>query len=81
MPKTPAGKGAYGMSAYLSHVSMEMLQKEREELMNVNEETIHALADYIDAFLADESLAVVGSAVKVEEKKELFDKVEQLIAV
>lgn len=80
MPKSPAAKGAYGMSAYLSHVTMELLQKERDELMGTDEAVVHSLADYIDAFLSDESLAVIGSAVKVEEAEGLFDHVEQLIA-
>lgn len=80
MPKTPAGKGSYGMSAYLMHLTMEMLQKERDELMNIDGSKVRSLADYIDAFLSDENLVVIGSASKVEEAEALFDHVEQLIA-
>ena len=79
IPKTPALKGAYGMGAYLTHMTMEMLQKDRDELMGINEASIRALADHIDAFLKDGQLVVIGSAAKIEENEDIFDHVEQLI--
>ena len=59
---------------------MESIQKNRDELLGTTKETIRHLADYVDAFMSDDCICVIGSADKIEEEKELFDNVEQLIS-
>ena len=78
-PKTPATKGAYGLTAYMCHTSMEEVQTNRDELISTDQEKIRKLADYIDAFMSYDCLCVVGDATKLEDNKALFGKVEQLI--
>ena len=78
-PKTPSAKGAYGLTAFLCNAKMENIQKNRDELLGTTKESIRGLADYVDAFMSDECLCVIGSAEKIEESKELFNSVEQLI--
>ncbi len=78
-PKTPSAKGAYGLTAYLCNAKMENIQKNRDELLGTTKESIRGLADYVDAFMSDECLCVIGSAEKIEESKELFNSVQQLI--
>ena len=78
-PKTPSAKGAYGLTAFLCNAKMENIQKNRDELLGTTKETIRGLADYVDAFMSDECLCVIGSAEKIEESKELFNSVQQLI--
>ncbi len=78
-PKTPATKGAYGLTAYLCHTGMNEIQKHREELISTDEKKIRSLAAYIDAFMEDDCLCVVGEGNKLMENKELFGKLEQLI--
>ncbi len=78
-PKTPSTKGAYGLTAYLCHADMDDIQKDRDDLIATDQEKIRSLAAYIEAFMDDECLCVVGDATKIEENKELFGKVEQLI--
>ncbi|MCR4903785.1 MAG: insulinase family protein [Butyrivibrio sp.] len=78
-PKTPATKGIYGMTAYLCHSEMSRIQKERDQLLGTTKEKIRKMADYVDAFMKDECLCVIGTADKIEENKELFMKVDQLI--
>ena len=78
-PKTPAGKGAYGLTAFLCNAKMENIQRNRDELLGTTKETIRGLADYVDAFMKDECLCVIGTNDKIEEAKELFDNVEQLV--
>ena len=78
-PKTPSARGAYGLTAYLCNAKMENIQKNRDELLGTTRETIRSLADYVDAFMSDECLCVIGSAEKIEESSEIFSTVEQLV--
>ena len=78
MPLTPQTKGARALACYLSHTSYEMLQKEREEILNCSVEDIRALSAYIKAFMEDDFLCVVGNASKIKEQEELFLKIENL---
>jgi Zn-dependent M16 (insulinase) family peptidase len=55
-----------------------MIQKSREEVLNVTQEDIRKLAEYVDAFLEDQCVCVVGTAPKIEESKELFETIDNL---
>ena len=77
-PLTPSAKGDRGLSAYLSHVSNEMLAKERAQILSAQPEDIRALAPIIKAVLEKESLCVIGSGEKVEANKEMFGEVKAL---
>ncbi|MBQ3798029.1 MAG: insulinase family protein [Butyrivibrio sp.] len=78
-PKTPSGKGTYGLTAFLCHAKMENIQRNRDELLSTNKDTIRELAKYVDAFMADNCLCVIGTSDKIDESKDLFNKVEQLV--
>ena len=58
---------------------MENIQRNRDQLLGTTKETIRSLADYVDAFMSDECLCVIGAADKIENSKELFDNIEQLV--
>ena len=77
-PLSPAAYGAYCLNAYLSDVTEEMIQKDREEILNVTEKDIQKLAEYVDAFLEEKCICVVGTTPKIEESKELFTTVDSL---
>lgn len=78
VPMTPASKGVYSMTGYLTNLTYERIQKERDELLCVSADTIRGLADYIRAFMKDDCLCVVGNEEKIKESGELFEKVEPL---
>jgi len=78
-PKTPSAKGSYGLTAYLCNAKMENIQKNRDQLLSTTKQTIRDLAAYVDAFMSDGCLCVIGSAEKIEEAKDSFDKIEQLV--
>lgn len=78
-PMTPSTRGAVSLGAYMSGLTDEDVQKERDEVLSIDADTFHGLARYIRAFMSDEALCVVGSAKAVEENKELFGKVENLV--
>lgn len=77
-PMTPAAKGLYSMTGYMTNLSFERVQKERDELLLVNEKTIRGLAKYIRAFMEEECLCVVGNEEKIKAKKEMFLRTESL---
>lgn len=77
-PLTPSAYGAYSLNAYLSKVTEDMLQKDRDEVLNVTEEDIRKLADYVDAIMEDNCICVVGTGSKIKESKELFSHIDSL---
>ncbi|MCR4923810.1 MAG: insulinase family protein [Lachnospiraceae bacterium] len=80
LPLTPSMKGVRAMSLYLSEESYEGLQKERDQVLSCNKEDIRALAPYVRAIVDSDHICVIGGEETIEENKELFDKVENLIA-
>ncbi|MCR5342756.1 MAG: insulinase family protein [Butyrivibrio sp.] len=78
-PKTPSAKGAYGLTAYLCKADMKNIQNDRDTLLATDQNKIRSLAAYVDAFMEDECLCVVGDGNKLMQNKDLFGKVEQLI--
>ena len=77
-PLSPSAKGERGLSAYLSHVTNEMLAKERAQILAARPEDIRALAPVLKAVLDTGSLCVIGGDEKVEANKELFGEVKAL---
>lgn len=78
MPMNPAAKGLYSLSAYMTGITGEMLQKERDEILAATQEDIRGLADYIRAFLEEDFLCVVGSSTKLQEEQAYFLHIENL---
>ena len=78
IPMNPAALGLFSLSAYMTGVTQEMLQKERDELLVTTEEDIRGLAEYIDAFVSENHLCVVGNTEKIKEEAELFMHTENL---
>ena len=79
VPLTPSGRGSMSMTAYLCGVTQEMLQRERDQVLNASVEEIRALADPIEAVVAQNNLCVIGSESAVEENRELFGQVKTLV--
>lgn len=77
-PMTPAAKGNYSRGGYLTGLSMERVQKERDELLATTKEQLNGLYQYVQAFMEEDCLCVVGNGEKIKENKELFMNVEQL---
>lgn len=78
MPLTPSAKGNYSLAGYLTHYDFERVQRERDELLSTDADTIRGLARYIRAFMKDECLCVVGNEEKIKEQEKLFAKIEYL---
>ena len=77
-PMNPAAKGLNSLSAYMTGLTQEIMQKERDELLSATPEDIRSLAAYIRAFMADDFLCVVGNADKIKEAEGIFGYTENL---
>ena len=80
IPLTPQMKGLRSLSAYMTEQTEEDFQRERNQLLEANDETIRSLAAYIDAIVSQENICVVGSAAKIKEEKEIFYTIENLFS-
>jgi Zn-dependent M16 (insulinase) family peptidase len=64
----------------MTDISMDMLQKERDQVINVTAEDIRALADVVADTMAQGYLCVIGNEDKIQEQKEMFQEVKPLFA-
>ena len=77
-PLTPSLKGSRNLSAYLSGVTDEMVQKEREQILDVTQEDIRALADILESILKTGAFCVIGNEQQIEADKNMFKEVKEL---
>lgn len=77
-PMTPAMKGSYSLSGYMSGLTFEQVQKNRDELLEVDLEILKGLHRYIEAFVEEHYLCVSGNEEKIKENKELFMEIAPL---
>ncbi len=79
VPRTPKMAGSLSTSAWFSGITLEDLQKEREQILDAQPEDIRKLADLIEAVLANANLCVIGGQEAVQSHEELFGEIKNLI--
>lgn len=77
-PRTPRIKGNTSMAAYLNGMTMEDIQKQRDEIINVTMEDIRELSDIIRAIVDEGNICVIGNEKKIEENRDLFIEIKTL---
>ena len=77
-PLNPKAKGRRSMMAYFAGLTEEMIQKERDEVLQVSVNDINTLADPVKAALDQHYICVIGNEEKIKENADVFDKVEKL---
>lgn len=77
-PLTPSAKTIRSATAYLTGVTDEMLQREREETLHADQEDIRKLAGIVRAVLKEEAFCVIGNEQKLNKEKELFKELKNL---
>ena len=75
---TPSMFGRFSKTCELTGITAEDLQRERQQVLSCTQEEIRGMSAYIEAFLDDGVLCVVGSAKKLKEEETLFDTLEPL---
>lgn len=77
-PLTPNMKGRRSMTGYFSGVTIEELQKERDQVLNCSLEDIRSLAPVLRAVAESDNLCVIGNEQHIAEEKDLFASVRTL---
>jgi hypothetical protein len=78
IPLTPRGAGERSFAAYMTGVTFEDKQRERDEVLATDNEKIRMAAAMVEALLSDGKICVLGGEEKVQQAKELFGAVRTL---
>ena len=78
-PLTPATKALRSLSAYMTNVTYEDIQRERDEVLSTGVEDIRAMAAYVDAALEDGYICVVGNEEAIRQEADRFDNLVNLV--
>ena len=81
VPRTPQMQGSISKTAWFTHVTDEMVQKEREEILDAEAADIRALAGHMEAILSDHRICVVGSESVLDRDGGLLDEVKPLFTM
>ncbi|MBQ7677109.1 MAG: insulinase family protein [Lachnospiraceae bacterium] len=77
-PLTPSQLGVRSFTGYMTDMTEERLQKERDEVLNVTAEDIRALAGPGAAAMRAGHICVIGNETKIGGEKALFESVRTL---
>ena len=78
-PLTPYDEGIAGFGSYLSHITNEDRQRKRDEVLSCDVNAIRSLGKYIREIMNAEAICVVGAEDKINENKDLFSNIEDLL--
>lgn len=79
-PLPPATKGLRSLSAYMSGLTVEQVQKERDEILGATPDDIRALEPLVQSVLSDGWLCVIGNEDTLKKEKDMFMNLEELFA-
>lgn len=77
-PLTPSSKGVQNISSYIDGLTNDMLQRERNEILDVTQEDIRALAGIFKAILSTGALCVVGNEQQIKAEEGMFMTTQNL---
>ena len=77
-PLNASLKGSLSLNAYYSGVTVEDFQKERDEILGADEQTIRSLADLTEVVASCQQICVIGSEGAVEKDRAVFKEVGTL---
>lgn len=78
VPLTPQMKGNISTSAYFMGVTEEMMQRERDQILDAAPEDIRALAEPLEAVLSQGHICVIGGEEMIGKEKDLFADIKYL---
>ena len=77
-PLSANQKGNIAFTRYFTHVTNELVQKTRDEVLNVTPEKVRSFAPTMKKVLDQNAFVVVGNDVKIEQNKEIFKTIRSL---
>lgn len=78
IPMTPKGKGRRSANAYMTGITFEDMQRERDEILAADAKKVREAAKTVEAVLSDGALCAIGSEAKIKEAEHLFDTIRVL---
>jgi hypothetical protein len=78
-PMTPSAEGVFDFVCYLTGIDDAMLQKDRNDILSCDVESIRKLAPYIQAIVDEKCVAALGDEEVIEKEAELFNEVRTLV--
>ena len=72
-------KGSVSKGAYFCNVTEEMLQSERDQILNATVEDMRNLAPIVEAVLEADQICVVGSENAVNQAEDVLKEIKPLI--
>lgn len=77
-PLSPYAKGARSFAAYVSGLTNDDIQRDRDQVLEVTEEKIRELAPLIQVIIDAGNICVIGNEDRIEDNKNLFKTIENL---
>lgn len=77
-PLTPRAKGARSFTAFMTEITNEDMQKERDDVLAADKDKVRQTADMVEAVLSDGYICVLGGEEKVKQAEDLFDSTKLL---
>ena len=74
-PRTPSQKGAIAMQYYFERTTLEMLQKERQQVLETTPADIRSMAKMVEDVLSQNIYCIYGNETKIKENKSLFSDI------
>ncbi len=74
-PLTPVAEGNFSFASYLMGLTDEDIQRDRDEVLATNVETIRGLSPYVEAAINGGIICAVGGEAKLEASKDSFKQV------
>ena len=74
-PLTPVSEGNFSFASYLIGLTDEDIQRDRDEVLATDVETIRGLAPYVEAAINGGIICAVGGEAKLESSKDRFNQV------
>jgi Zn-dependent M16 (insulinase) family peptidase len=68
-------KGVVSDEYYIRNINHELVQKEREEILNTNKEEIRKLSSLISEGMKQNYFCVLGSEEKIKANKDMFGSI------
>jgi len=73
-PLTPSAKGNLASTRYISQISYEDIQRNREEILNTNQKQIREIAEIVEKMMKEDRYCVIGNEERIKSDGHLFDE-------
>lgn len=77
IPKSPVRMGDAGLNYYLTKRPVELIQKNRDQILSASLEDIKAIADLLEVASGSGYICTVGSESAIEKDKDLFKEIKK----